>query len=278
MYIDEFEKIEIVLSKIDKRWISKIGEYEINKPIRVDWKLIKTTTFRTKFMNVKCDDCGLIHERRLRDLEVNNNLHYCKKCYYSGERNHSYGKPQSEGSRIGLEKWRSENTNPFTWESSKKKIKEKKPWLKTAEKNRGRKMDEVSRNNMRTSALISFKEGRRKVNSGWKNIKTKYYFDIPYQGTYELRFIKFIESIGFISLLERGPNISYFDTDNKEHTYFPDFIIKNIVFEIKSSYLWDKFLDKNLQKKEAAEKIYKYYVIIDNNFDGVESIIKNENI
>jgi hypothetical protein len=275
MYLFEFEKIEIVLDKIDKRWINKIGEYEINKPILVDWKLIKTTTFRTKFMNVKCDDCGLIHERRLRDLDVNNNIHYCKKCCYSGEKNYNYGKSQSEGSKIGLKRWRSENTNPFTWDSSKKKIREHPSFTQKYEKIRGQKRTQEVKDKMSKSAIESFKSGKRKVSNGWGNVKMKTYKGINYQSTYELKFIKFIESIGMLNIIDRGPIILYFDNTDKEHTYHSDFTIigTDLVFEVKSSYTWKKNLEINLLKKAAAEKNYNYNLVIDNNFNKISQIL-----
>jgi hypothetical protein len=124
------------------------------------------------------------------------------------------------------------------------------------------------------SSIESFKAGRRKVSSGWGNIKIKNYNGIDYQSSYELRFLKFLESINKLNIIERGPIISYF-VDDKEHTYHSDFRIKNsnIVFEIKSTYVWNRKLETNLLKKEAAEKIYQYFIILDNNFQKIESII-----
>jgi Na+/phosphate symporter len=51
----------------------------------------------------------------------------------------------------------------------------------------------------------------------------------------------------------------------------------NIVFEIKSTYIWKKYYEKNILKKEAAEKLYQYHLIMDNNFEILLSLLeKNE--
>ena len=151
---------------------------------------------------------------------------------------------RKEGSRIGLEKWRSENTNPFTWESSKKKIREHPSFTQKYEKIRGQKRTQEVKDKMSKSAVESFKSGKRKVNSGWGNIYIRNYAGIDYQSSYEL---KFIESIGLLDMIERGPVIPYYDLFGKEHTYHSDFTLKGskIIFEIKSSYLWDKKLEIN---------------------------------
>lgn len=82
--------------------------------------------------------------------------------------------------------------------------------------------------------------------------------------------------MGFIKKLSRGPKIEYIDLLGNQHTYFSDFKIKNtsIVFEIKSSYTWEKNLEINLLKKQAAEKLYDYYIVINNNFKKIKPLFK----
>ena len=226
------DEVEITLTKLDKRWVDRLGfDYEPNKPIFVDWRLIKKSSFRTSFITVKCDDCGIEHERRLRDLDENNPIHFCSNCRVSGERNSHFGKPMHE------------------------KL-------------------------MSESAITAFKNGNRKVTNGWGVVRTKVYKGLPYQSKNELKFIKYFESIVLFDLLDRGDIVIYHDKNNKEHTYHPDFKIKNtdLVFEIKSLYLWNKFLETNLLKKEAAEKLYDYHVIIDNDFTNIKKIIKYETL
>jgi hypothetical protein len=66
-----------------------------------------------------------------------------------------------------------------------------------------------------------------------------------YQGSHELKFLEKKElEYGSVELLlenvKRGPTFKYFDpTENKERNYFSDFIIDNIVYEIKSTWTWN---------------------------------------
>jgi len=275
------DEVEITLTKLDKRWVDRLGfDYEPNKPIFVDWRLIKKSSFRTSFITVKCDDCGIEHERRLRDLDENNPIHFCSNCRVSGERNSHFGKPMHENTKRGLSDWADKNPNPFTWESTKKTIRDKNPWAKIAEKNTGKTRTPGTKKLMSESAITAFKNGNRKVTNGWGVVRTKFYKGLPYQSKNELKFIKYFESIGLFDLLDRGDIVIYHDKNNKEHTYHPDFKIKNtdLVFEIKSLYLWNKFLEANLLKKEAAEKLYDYHVIIDNDFTNIKKIIKYETL
>jgi hypothetical protein len=103
----------------------------------------------------------------------------------------------------------------------------------------------------------------------------KYYKEIPYQSTYEHKFLKYIDELGYLHLIDRGPKIIY-EYNGVNHTYFSDFCIKNtdIVFEIKSKYTWDINLDVNIAKKVEAEKKYKYYIIINNDFSEIKEILK----
>lgn len=107
-------------------------------------------------------------------------------------------------------------------------------------------------------------------------IYTKQYKNIDYQSSYELKFLLFVDELGMLDLIERGPKIIYKDKENKEHSYFSDFKIKNsnIVFEIKSTYTWKKNLEINLLKKEASEKIYNYILVFDNKFNKIKKILK----
>jgi len=280
MFLKEYEKIEIILNKLDKRWVNRIGNYEVNKPILVDWKLLKYSNFRYLTINVKCDDCGDLIKKTIRILDEKNNLHYCKKCYYKGERCYAYGKPMHENAKKAQAKWRSENDSIFRNPIVREKIKLKNPWEKIHKKTRGLKRSNITREKIRIGVINSYKTGKRTPNSGWSKIKTKIYNGIEYQSSYELDFIKYFESIGLFNILERGPVILYVDSVGKEHTYYPDFRINNtdIVFEIKSSYLWKKNLEVNELKKEAANKIYNYILIIDKDYSKIVSILNEYKI
>jgi len=281
MYIEDKEIVKITISNISKtKWERKIDRKIDDNEIEVHWTLLKGTTFRTLKIDVICDECKIIHQRRIRDLDPENNTHYCKSCNKKGDRNFSFGKPINEKAKEALKEWREKNENPFTWESSKSKIRKANPWQKTREKNIGKKRSNEVKDKMSKSAIIAFKEGRRSPGSGWAKIHTKEYKGIHYQSKYELNFLKYLESRGKLDIIEKGPTIPYFDINGKEHMYFSDFRIKNtnIIFEIKSWYYWEKNKEINIIKKETASKIYDFYLIMDNNFTEIDKLIEDEKI
>lgn len=278
MYLKKFENLEVILNHYSQpsRWLKTMGfKPELNKIYLVHWsKLITKSFYRKKFIKVKCNDCKKIFERRIRNLNPEINIHYCKKCQCKGERNGNFGKPMNESFKKSYEKMLLEKGNPFTWESSKEKIKDKNVWLKISKKNRGRKNTDETKNKMSLSAIKAFKEGRRIPVKSWGKIKIKQYNGMDYQSKYEFKFLKYLESINKFNLIERGPKITYKDENGNEHNYFIDYKIKNtnIVFEIKSTYYWEKYLNINLIKEKESLKLYNYHIIMDNNFKNIDKL------
>jgi hypothetical protein len=276
MYIKEFEYINVVFKTQQQasRWTNKLNYLiEKNKLINLHWSLLKKSTFRTMYVKVKCDDCGYIIDRRIRDLDIDKNYHLCNKCMNKGTRNRQYGVEKTQLQIDSVKKFNRENGNPFSWDSVKNKLKIKQieTTKKVVGKNIGKKRTNEIKKKMSDGIKLAYKLGKIKRGNGYSNIKTLKYNNIPYQGTYELNFLKFVEKYNKLDLIERGPIISYF-INNDEHTYLIDYKLKNtnIVFEIKSVYYWKKAEDINIIKKETAEKLYDYYLIIDNNFNNIE--------
>lgn len=83
--------------------------------------------------------------------------------------------------------------------------------------------------------------------------------DLRYQGTYELEFLEELEDefgLDWIAKnVKRGPSLWYIDpTDNSERLYISDFIIDNTIYEIKSSWTWNKHgKDPILEEKNKAK-------------------------
>jgi hypothetical protein len=278
VYLKEFENVEVILNHASQpeKWKKTIGyKPEINKPFNVHWSLLKTKSlYRRNFIKVKCDDCEDIFERRIRDLDIEKNYHLCSKCQNKGKRNGMYGK-DNENAREGLKKWTEINGNPFTWDSVKKKIKDgdKERVGKIVKKTRGQKRSEDSKKRISLGLIKAVKDGRLKPGKGWFNIPVKQYKGIDYQGTYELKFLEYVDKKGKLDLIERGPSVNY-SLNEIEHLYFIDYRIKNtnIVFEIKSDYYWKKLEETNILKKLAAEKEYDYYLVINNNFKLIDKL------
>lgn len=90
-----------------------------------------------------------------------------------------------------------------------------------------------------------------------------------YHSKDEKRFLDSLESKEILKV-KRGPAIRYIDPDeNVERVYFPDFIIGNNIYEIKSKYSWREWMGKPQLKKNVAkldaciEAGYETYLIVD---------------
>lgn len=275
MFIKETLKIKIPKGRHLISWQKKLNDFKLigGEEIDVHWTILKTSTYRTNYLQVKCDDCGLEHRRRIRDIEY---IHFCPSCRKLGKKNPQYGTPTPENAKLALKLWMQVNGNPFTWNSSIDKIRKQKPWLKSAEKRKGKKATEETRKKMSEGIKKAYETGKLKPRNEWSNIEVKKYKEIEYQGSYELKFLQFIDSINKLNLIERGPVIKYI-FEGEWHNYFSDFRVKNtnIIFEIKSEYYWKKKIDANLAKKKAAESQYDYHLILNNNFKKIENIFEN---
>ena len=77
MFIKKFEKIDIAITKKLATILSKKSDkvFVASDKSLVHWSLLRTTTFRTSFIKVKCDDCNIVFERRIRDLDVDKKIH-----------------------------------------------------------------------------------------------------------------------------------------------------------------------------------------------------------
>jgi len=272
MYIEKYEYIEVVLNSNNQisKWKEKLNFIpEINKPFFVHWSKLKTTSYRRKKIKIKCDECLDIIEKDTRNLEIDEKYHLCNSCIKKGKRNPQYGREKTNAQKDAHKKWLKENGNPFTWDSVKKKLKEKQEETtkKVMSKITGSKRTKETRKKMSESIRLAYKEGRLISGTGYSNIRVKYYKGLHYQGSYELKFLKYVESFGKLHLIDRGPRIQYKLSDG-EHTYLVDYMIKNtnIIFEIKSSYYWKKNEKINIIKRENAEKTFNYNLVMNNNF------------
>jgi hypothetical protein len=83
--------------------------------------------------------------------------------------------------------------------------------------------------------------------------------DLTYQGTYEFEFLEELEleyGLEWIKTnVSRGPNLLYLDPiSQSEKLYISDFLIGNTVYEIKSSWTWNKKgKDLDLEKRNKAK-------------------------
>lgn len=102
-----------------------------------------------------------------------------------------------------------------------------------------------------------------------KKIK-KHNCGLMYRGTYEKDFLDFCVKENIY--VEKGFTIKYY-YENKERYYHSDFYIPelNLICEIKSSYYYQLYLEKNISKmKSTLDKGFNFEFIIDKNYDKIK--------
>jgi len=91
-----------------------------------------------------------------------------------------------------------------------------------------------------------------------------------YQGSYEKDFLDKYYDLFEITKIDF---INY--TFYGDRVYYPDFYLPkyNLIIEIKSSYTYEKFLEKNNSKQKACLELgYNHIFIIDKNYDDFDKI------
>ena len=91
--------------------------------------------------------------------------------------------------------------------------------------------------------------------------------NLYYRGTYEKHFLDYCFENNI--QISQGKRIKY-TFENKDHYYFSDFFIeeKNLIVEIKSSWTYNKYINKNIAKQLATIKLgYNYLFVVDKNYD-----------
>jgi hypothetical protein len=114
-------------------------------------------------------------------------------------------------------------------------------------------------------------------NKQQKNCKkiAKYNENLWYQGTYEKDFLDHMNHLGLLNGLTRGPSLEY-EYEGKKKIYFPDFYYEelNLLIEIKSSYYFKKYEEKNLSKMHKCKSMgYSFLFIIDKNYNPLDSLL-----
>lgn len=106
--------------------------------------------------------------------------------------------------------------------------------------------------------------------------KIEYFnYDLYYQGSYEKDFLEYINNLGLLSLISRGKMIKY-SFEDKIKMHYPDFFIEslNLIVEIKSSYYYNKFIEKNKAKMNTCINMgYNYIFIINKNYSVIDFLI-----
>lgn len=105
------------------------------------------------------------------------------------------------------------------------------------------------------------------MNGAGRNSSIKYYNnDLCYQGTYEKDFLDLMTDNYLIDQIQRGPRFFYM-INNIKKQYRSDFLYKNFVFEIKSSWTYgakdEERRNSNHLKFKSVDSTYKLIIVFD---------------
>jgi len=143
-----------------------------------------------------------------------------------------------------------------------------------------RKMADTRLNNIDETGLNQYQRWtQERIHNGTfdnafkKALKIKKYKDtnINYQGSYEKKFLEKLECEHglewVIECVSRGPSLRYLDETGYERWYISDFMIGNIVYEIKSNWTFnnrgkDRLLEQRNINKLQATKELGYFVVL----------------
>lgn len=277
--------------------ISKV--YELTNFVEYDYDLkTRCIMIERDFKEEwKCEECG-----RLCTYNVYKRKRFCSRECISSNRGTYKKKIETMKKTHGVE-------NIFQLDSTKKKIETtclkkygvKSPTQSEEIKNKIKKtcLEKYGSENF-LSSKIHRKRMKEKMIEKYgvdhnmkspelflKNMNSRgavrQYRHLLYQSEYELKFIKFIESLRLLEKLKNGPTIEYL-VDNYQYSYHSDFIIEelNLIVEIKSSWYYDKngrdFIMKKFneaKKRACLDKGYDFIFVINNNFNEVFSKIQN---
>jgi hypothetical protein len=116
---------------------------------------------------------------------------------------------------------------------------------------------------------IFFEKQQKNAKKLKKHEKTGLY----YRGSYEAHFLDYCFENNI--KVSKPKSIKY-QFENKKRVYHPDFYLENmnLIIEIKSTYTYNKELEKNLAKKNACiQQGFDFIFIVDKEYDDLINII-----
>jgi hypothetical protein len=264
--VDNVFKSDIIREKITNTNIEKYGVDNVFKSVYIKEKVKKTNLKRYGCEDSRSSDF-VKNKRKLTNLEKYGFESYSTTDEYSAKVRETSLK------KYGVD---SPNKSDEIKEKKKKSMLMKYGYISNS-------MTEESKNKLKTTNLerygvefpmqvLEFFE-KQQISSK----KIKYYNErLYYQSSYEKHFLDYMNSIGVLDLISRGFHVEY-DFEGIKRSHFPDFYIDkyNLIIEIKSSYYYNKYIDKNISKMNECVKLgYNYLFIINKNYTKLNEIIK----
>jgi len=143
-------------------------------------------------------------------------------------------------------------------------------------KRRADLMIETKLKNIDENGLNGFDRG------SWKNKNNRnsgMIGGVYFQSSNEKRFLLNMKELGLLEKIKRGPSFKYIFEGN-QYTYISDYILDDIIFEIKSKYTMfgknDEYLEKNIAKLASAKDLgYIVKLVIDDEIISLEAFVSS---
>lgn len=269
--------------KVNNRYLKKYEKLGYGKLKRGDYitlpveHLPKSSSVLVLY---KCEYCNKAHETMYRIYTTTKGKDCCKKCApkkYKETCQEKYGVDNTSKlpeihdkiKETCLTKYGDKNfRNP---EKTKETIslKDDNYYSNIHEKYKKTCLERFGVENSSQSPEIFKKQQKARL-----KIKKYKNTNLYYQGSYELDFLdNFHNQIE----IENGHYIKY-DYNGKNKTYFPDFYLPklNAIVEVKSSYIYNRWLNKNLAKeKSCIEQGYSFIFIINKDYTDLIKFIQD---
>lgn len=244
--------------------------------------LSKNSLYNVK---AKCDICNKIKDTpyQFYNNSIKNGGYFCcsRKCSQNKRTStlyKNYGVNYPSQSKEIKEKIKKVNIKNYGVEHNSQRLDIKEKKIKTTLKNYG--VQNPSQSNIiklkkESTTLLNYgvkyhTQNTKKFNNVFKIYLKKYKnYDLHYQSSYELDFLNYCNDNNFINhISDYKKSIKYYFKNDKK-VYYPDFFIKkfNLIIEIKSTYWYNKFFEKNQAKINHCKMLgYNYILIIDKNY------------
>ena len=262
---------------LDKEITIKVSNRFLEKYKKMGFKDIKQGDFinipiehlplmSDALVNVLCFFCEKSFKKKYGEynkIVEKKDKYYCKKCTpieYKKTCLEKYGVDNISKLDITTKKIKEKNLEKYGVDSYAKTLEFKKRYKETC-------LEKYGVENASQNLQIFSKQQKSRYEIFQYNNS-----DIFYQGSYEKDFLdKYYEKLNISKI-----DFINYRFDNKNKKYYPDFYISkyNLIIEIKSLYTYNKYLDKNISKKQACIELgYNFIFIINKDYSILKEIL-----
>jgi len=285
------KEVEINVNPANYKHLLNLGYTELHTNCKITIPVDHLQKGSTANIIVKCDICGkekhLSYYKYIKNIS-NLNIYCCStKCSQIKVKTTSlkkFGETSFRKTDEYTKKYKNSCLklygveNVFQNDDVKKKIKQtnlKKYGAENVAKIESKK-EKMRKTNLKKYGVEYSAQNEEIFNKTQKtafNLKLHEKTNLYYRGTYEKHFLDFYFENNIP--VKKGKTIKYF-FEEKQKTYFSDFYLEkeNLIIEIKSSYTYKKYLEKNLAKKKAClEQKYNFIFVINKNYNEFLEIL-----